>query len=154
VLEINVSAHTSAPPEQVLAAAKDFSEQRAKVWTNLSAKRLEVHDSGEEFAEVTEGIWFIGLLWERSRYEWSQPGSVKQTVIDSNVLKPGSTWELRAVPRNGGSEVEMHLKRDFLGGPKGRMGSAINHLGGKRLWRSYLRRALAAVEKGSAQSQA
>ena len=47
----------------------------------------------------------------------------------------------------------MHLKREFRRGIKGRIGAAINHLGGKRLWGSYLRRALANIEKGSAQSK-
>jgi hypothetical protein len=153
MLRISVSAVTSASPEQVLGAASDFSEQRAKVWPNVKAKHLEVHDSGAEFAEVTEGIWIIGLFWERCRYEWSQPGSVKATVLDSNVLEPGSTWELRAVPRNGGSAVEMILNRNFRTSPKGTLGSAVNHLSGKRGWGSYLRRVLAAVEKQSTQSQ-
>lgn len=153
MLEINVSAVTSASPEQVLGAASDFSEQRPKIWPNVKAKYLEVHDSGAEFAEVTEGIFVAGLFWERSRYEWSQPGSVKQTVIDSNVVEPGSTWELRAVPRDGGSDVEMLLSRNFRSGPKGRIGSAVNHLSGKRGWGSYLRRVLGAIEKQPTQSQ-
>jgi hypothetical protein len=43
---------------------------------------LEMHDQGETWAEVTEGNpWPIGFVWERLRYDWSKPGSVKGTVI-------------------------------------------------------------------------
>ena len=40
----------------------------------------------------TGPAWFA---WERSRYDWSEADRIRQTVIDSNVLEPGSTWELR-----------------------------------------------------------
>jgi len=89
-------------PETVLSAARDFSERRAVLWPNVKLAHLQVHASGETFAEVTEGAWIAGLFWERSRYEWSQPGTVKATVIDSNVFTPGSIWEIRASPRDGG----------------------------------------------------
>ena len=148
MLTINVKAESSLPPERVLEAARDFSPRRAEVWSNVNANHLEVHEKGESFAEVTEGTWMVGLFWERSRYEWSQPGLVKATVIESNVLEPGSTWEIRATPRDGGSAVEMVLNRGFRHGPKGRIGRALNHTVAKWwLWGPYLRHALAAVEK-------
>jgi hypothetical protein len=46
-------------------------------------------------AEVTERFAVFGRFWARSRHEWPHPGRVEQTVMDSNVLGPGSTWELR-----------------------------------------------------------
>jgi hypothetical protein len=147
MLTIIVKADSSLPPERVLEAARDFSSRRAEVWSNVKANHLEVHEKGDSFAEVTEGTWIVGLFWERSRYEWSQPGSVKATVIESNVLEPGSTWEIRATARDGGSAVAMVLNRGFRRGPKGRIGSALNHTVGKLFWGSYLRHALAAVEK-------
>src|ERR1700756_3745176 len=91
-LDVAVSVHTSASPRQVLAAARDFSERRPKLWPNVKAKHFEVHDTGEQFADVTEGVWIIGLFWERSRYEWSQPDAVTATVTDSNVIEAGSTF--------------------------------------------------------------
>ena len=109
-----MAAQSSLPPERVLQAARDFSPRRADVWPNVSAKHLEVHDSGENFAEVTEGTWIVGLFWERCRYEWAQPGSVKATVLDSNVFERDSTWELRASSRDGGSAVEMVLNPQAL----------------------------------------
>ena len=32
-------------------------------------------------------------------HDWSEADRIRQTVIDSNVLEPGSTWELRVRPR-------------------------------------------------------
>ena len=106
MLDITASATTSLSPEQVIRAAADFSAGREKVWRNAKTKYLVVHDQGADFAEVTEGLRIVGVFWERSRYDWSQPGTIHQTVIDSNVVAPGSTWKLTTVPRNGGSGVE------------------------------------------------
>jgi hypothetical protein len=151
MLNIHTTAETSATPEAVIDAARDFSERRPVVWPNVKLRYLEVHARGETFAEVTEGAWIAGLFWERSRYEWLQPGCVKATVIDSNVFEPGSTWEIRAIPHKDGSSVEMLLSRGFRRGPKGRIGSALNHTIGKWwLWSSYLRHALAEIEKQAA----
>ena len=99
-LDIAVSAYTSASPEQVLAAARDFSERRPKLWPNVKAKHFVVHDEGEEFADVTEGIWITGLFWERSRYDWSEPGAVTATVTDSNVRVAGRGWSRSELPRS------------------------------------------------------
>lgn len=147
MLDIAVSESTSASPERVLAAATDLSDDRVKVWPNSKPQAFEVHDQGAGFAEVTEGFRPpFGHVWERSRYEW-EPGEVRQTVIASNVLAPGSTWTLRASPSAAGSTVEMQLRREFLGTGKGRTASVINHLGGRRMWGWYLRKALAEVER-------
>ena len=77
------------------------------------------------------------MFWERSRYEWSEPGVVKAVVTDSDVIKPGSTSGLRAVPVDGGTEVEMTLHRTFKKGP-GRIGATVNHVSGNRGWHSCL----------------
>ena len=145
MLTIKVGAETQSRPQRVLQAARDFSDRRADVWPNVRARHLEVHERGENFADVTEGTWVVGLFWERNRYEWSEPGSVKATVIDSNIFQPGSTWELRANARDGGSEVELVLHRGFRRGPKGRIASAVHHTVGKWVWGRFLRSALAAV---------
>jgi hypothetical protein len=149
MLDIAVSESTSASPEQVLAAATDLSEDRVKVWSNSKPQHFEVHAQGAGFAEVTEGFRPpFGHVWERSRYEW-EPGAIRQTVIDSNVLAPGSTWELKVSPSAEGSTVEMRLRREFRRSAKGRTASAINHLGGRRMWAWYLRKALAEAEARS-----
>ena len=77
---------------------------------------LAVHERGATHVEVTEyGTGPAWFAWERSRYDWSEPDRIRQTVIDSNA-------------------------------PAGRIGSAFNHLGGRRGWGWYLRQALKAVE--------
>jgi len=45
--------------------------------------------------------WRIGYVWERLRYDWSQPGVVQGVVIASDLFKPGITWEIRATSRLG-----------------------------------------------------
>jgi len=64
-LRVTVSAETSASPAQVLAAARDFSGRREQIWPNVEAKRLEVHDCEDSWAEVTEGTTVLGVFWER-----------------------------------------------------------------------------------------
>ena len=150
MLRITVTATTSASPERVLAlAATDFSADRAKVWSNVAVKRLAVHARGDSYAEVTEGATGIAwFAWERSRYDWSEPGIVKQTVLDSNVLEPGSVWELRVTTgEGGGSVVEMTLQRRFRRSTAGAVGYVFNRLAGRRGWAWYLRTALKAVEQ-------
>jgi hypothetical protein len=149
VLRITVRAESSAPPEQVLArAGTDFSARRAEIWPNVTERRLEVNERGDTYADVTEGGTDIGRFFrERSRYEWSEPGTVTATVIDSNVFEPGFTWELRVAARDGGSKVDMTLERRFRRGAAGRTAHALNRVGGKRVFGWMLRSALKAVER-------
>jgi Polyketide cyclase / dehydrase and lipid transport len=113
---VHVVDDTSVAPERVLAAARDFSQRRAEMWPDVHIEHLKVHESGETFAEVTEGNpWPIGHVWERLRYDWSEPGAVKGVVTESNLFKPGSTWEIRATPANGGSRVELIGVRHLRG---------------------------------------
>jgi hypothetical protein len=111
VLEVTTSATTSLTPDEVIAAAADFSDAREKLWPNSKDKYLRVHDRGADFAEVTEAFRMIAVFWERSRYDWSQPGTIRQTVIDSNVLEPSSTWELAGTPGSEGSDVVMYASQ-------------------------------------------
>jgi hypothetical protein len=82
-------------------------------------EHLEVHEQGENWADVTEGNQWprpFGLVWERLKYDWSQPGAMKGTVLESNLFKPGSTWEIHASPAvGGGSRVEIIAVRRLKG---------------------------------------
>jgi hypothetical protein len=153
MVSVHVTVGWSLPPEKVLEAARDFSDRRAEVWPMVQSKYLQVHQTGDAFADVTEGTFVVGRFWERSRYDWSEPGVVKATVVDSNVFKPGSTWQLRARRRNGGSTVEMTLNRDFQSGFRGRVASAVNHGFGDRWrrfgWARMLHQVLRKIEKQS-----
>ncbi len=114
---VHVVEESTASPEQVLEAARDFSPRRAELWRDVYTEHLTIHDRGETWADVTEGNpWPIGLVWERLRYDWSQPGVVKGTVVESNLFKPGSTWEIRATRATGdGSRVEIAAIRHLRG---------------------------------------
>jgi hypothetical protein len=89
---VHVVQHSSATSEQVLEAAHDFTERRAELWRDVYVEHMTIHDRGETWADVTEGNpWGPWLVWERLRYDWSEPGSLRGTVIESNLFKPGST---------------------------------------------------------------
>jgi len=113
---VRVSEHSELPPEIVLTAARDFSDRRAQMWPDVHVEYLEVHEVGVDHAEVTEGNpWPIGYVWERLHYDWSDPHALRGTVIDSNLFKRGSTWELWATPEVGGSRVEIRAVRHLRG---------------------------------------
>jgi hypothetical protein len=152
MLEINITAETAASPDRVLAlAGTDFSDHRAEIWPNVTTRRLEVHERGDSFAVVTEGATGIArFAWERSRYDWSEPGTITQTVLDSNVLEPGSTWQMRVAARDdGGSTVQMRLERSFRRSLAGGYACLLNRAAGSRGWNMFLRQALKAVERAS-----
>ena len=107
-----------------------------------------MHAAGDTWAELTEGNpWPIGLVWERLRYDWSEPGAVKGTVVESDIFKPGSTWELHATPRDGGgSHVELFAVR-HLKGLRGRLLWPFFPLGlSRRDVAAHLRHFLSKVE--------
>src|SRR5215471_5106894 len=129
MLNITVKEESAAAPEQVLElAGTDFSAHRAKVWSNVNERRLKVHERGDAHVHVTEhGTGPAWFAWERTRYDWSEPGTIRQIVLDSNVLEPGSTWELRVTQRDGGgSEVQMTLARSFRRSLAGGVGYLFN----------------------------
>ena len=149
VPHVRVVDETAASPERVLEAARDFSQRRAEMWPDVHVEHLEVHDAGDTWAEVTEGNpWPIGFVWERLRYDWSEGGVVKGTVVDSNIFKPGSTWTLRATARtHGGSRVEVDAIRR-LDGLRGRILAPVFPLGlARRTVAAHLRHFLSTVEK-------
>ena len=145
---VHVVADTSLPPARVLETAYDFSELREEVFPAVSVKRLEVHERGDRSADVTEGTRAGPVVnWERCDYDWSQPGSVKATVTDSNVYAvPGSSWAITATPRNGGSHVEMTWTRNFKKGPRGRLFGSLFGLFGDRIFGKYARDVIKNIE--------
>ena len=145
---VHVVDETPVAPERVLEAARDFSERRAELWPDVHVEHLHVHEAGDTFADVTEGNpWPIGYVWERLRYDWSEPGSLKGVVTDSNIFKPGSTWEIRATPAHGGSRVEVVAVRR-LRGFKGALLVPVFPLGlAKRTVADHLRHFLSRLEE-------
>ena len=149
MVEFTLTADSSASAEDVLAAARDFTRRRIELWPNVSASRYEVHASGETFTEATEGA-FKGIFWERSRYEWIEPDCVNQVVLDSNVLRPGSTWQITAVPNGDGCHVECAFRREFPRTPKGLFAWTINRFASEQVYGHDLHRLLHRVEATAA----
>ena len=68
-------------------------------------------------------------------------------MTDSNIFKPGSIWEIRATPANGGSRVEVIAVR-HLRGVKGRLLAPCFPLGlAKRSVATHLRHFLSQIEQ-------
>jgi len=149
---VKVSALTftfdcSLPPASVLEAAVDFTERRSVVFPAVEAKYYRVHSIGDKSADVTEGTGTgIGTSWERCRYDWSTPGSVTATVIDSNVYADGSSWTLTAVPAPPGSRVEMTWVREFQHNVRGYFFSALFRVAGRSLLGNYARQIIDNLE--------
>ena len=142
---------TFVAPERVLEAARDFSERRADLWPDVHLAHLEVHEIGETSADVTEGNpWPIGYVWERLHYDWAESGSVRGVVVDSNIFKPGSTWEIYAMAADGMTRVEIKAVR-HLKGVKGRLLAPFFPLGlAKRTVADHLRHFLSTLEQRAA----
>ena len=101
---------TTATPEQFLAALTDFGPNRSKVFGNSADGYLKVHDTGATSADVTEGSRGI---WERLRYDWSDPHRIVLTTTDSNLWggRSGHTYTLTQRP-DGTTEVDVVVVRD------------------------------------------
>lgn len=145
--KLTYETETSAPPDAVLAAVRDFSDGRPELWPQLAPRYYEVHEVDGDHALVTEGTDTMGGIWARERYEWPDRGLVRATVEDSNVFRSG-TWELRVRPRRGGgSHVEVRNHRRARG-LKGHLLGAILQLGGRRMLAASLAETLTRVEAG------
>ena len=94
---------TTATPDQVIELMTDFSPNRPHRWPALSAKTFEVYHVGETEADVREGQDFpkLSAKWH---YDWSTPGSVTLTVVDSDAMAAGSYMTLTATPSSRGRQ--------------------------------------------------
>ncbi len=139
---------TTASPERVIDALTDFSPRRLELWPNIDREYFKVNNLGEKSAEVTEGSPVLGGVWERARYDWSRPGTVRIEVQDSNAFAPGSFWVYQVTPANGGSHVRMEFERRPRN-LKGWFTSALLSLFGKKIFSKSLRETLRRLESSS-----
>jgi hypothetical protein len=146
---IHTTTHSRLSPERVLAAGYDFSARRAEIFPAVSTPYLKVHQLNQTSANVTEGTPAgIGINWERCRYDWSQTGSVKAVVTDSNVYQPAnSSWELRATPAESGSTVELIWIREFTHDARGRTFGTLFRLVGKLIFTREAKRTIRNLER-------
>lgn len=135
---IHLTAATSVTPERIISALTDFTPQRLQTWPNIDPRYYQVHVVHATSADVTEGSAFLGGVWERAHYDWSQPGHVIITVQSSNAFASGSFWEYHITAgENGGSQIEFTLHR--IGkGLKGRVLAVMLRIFGQRIFRQDL----------------
>lgn len=127
---LTVQVSTDRSPAEVRRILTDFSSSRAEAWPGVDLSHLQVHDSGDDWIEVTEGN---RIGWERERYTWDDAaGTVTATTVDSNLWGPGSGWDYRLVPEGTGTRVEVTLRRTAKN-LKGRLIGALFPLIGRRM---------------------
>jgi hypothetical protein len=147
MVEVRFSVRSPLPPAAVLQAATDFSPHRPELWPNIDPKVYRVISLAATTAEAIEGSKVLGGIWAHERYDWSEPSVVRAVVQDSNIYKPGSTRELRAVPTgDGGSLVEGRIVRDVKD-PKGHLIALMLRLQGRKHLTGSLQKTLAIVER-------
>jgi len=109
---VTFDVHTALKPEQVLSMLTDFSSLRPKLWPTLARELYEVYEAHPTSADVKEGGPLPTRMWERVRYDWSVPGRVRWTVLDSNYFAPGSFTEVTVRPsEDDGSVVHVESNR-------------------------------------------
>jgi hypothetical protein len=133
------TVHSDLEPAEVQARLTDFGPARAEAWPNIDAARLQVHDSGPDWADVTEGSSVAGGVWERSRYEWSD-GRVSAVTTSSNAWAPGSRWDYTLTPGSaGGTDVDVRVVRNGLGFKGGLIAILVGLAGTRKLRADTLR---------------
>jgi hypothetical protein len=140
---IHLHQNTTATPEQFLAGLTDFGPGRSKLFGNSADDYLKVHDQGPNYADVTEGS---GGIWERLRYDWSDPHRVVLTTTDSNVWG-GRSGYVYTFPRrpDGTTDVDVVVVRDGKN-LKGRMLGLILGTVGKNVLAKGLANTVKAIE--------
>jgi hypothetical protein len=110
---IEMDLETAIAPERVTAALLDFSERRPEIWPGIEPSLYRVHSVGATSADVQEGSKMGGTqIWARERYDWSTPGVITWTVVESNFCEPGSFVSAAISPRDGsGSRVHLTWSR-------------------------------------------
>lgn len=119
----------------VLHALIDFGPLRPRIWPETSHPRVYlVHRLAAQEAEVTEGT---PATWSRERYDWSDPGVVTLTQLDSNVSQNGSI-RYRIVEDRDGTRIVCDRHREFYGG-RGWVAGAVMKAFGTIILRRQLR---------------
>ena len=107
---IHLHQTTASTPEQYVAGLTDFGPGRSKLFGNSADAYLKVHHRGRSQADVTEGS---GGIWERLRYDWSDPNRVVLTTTDSNTWggASGHTYTFTRKP-DGTTDIDVVVVRE------------------------------------------
>jgi hypothetical protein len=102
---LTIETDSPIPPNRVWALLTDFSDRRPILWPAVGKHDYVVHSLSESSADVTGGnIWLGGRAADRERYDWSKPGVVRATILESRWAQPGGNWEFRVEPYVGKSD--------------------------------------------------
>lgn len=145
---ILIKGKTSVSPEQFIATLTDFGPKRDRVWRNSQSGYLVIHDQGPTWADVTEGSSFLGGVWERVYYDWSEPNTIILRTLDSNVWNDKSGWQYRLGKTSDGSgtAIEYTITR-FARNNKGRCILILMRIVGKPLLTRDFYQTLRAIER-------
>jgi hypothetical protein len=140
---IHLHQTTTSTPEQFVAGLTDFGPGRSKLFDNSTDEYLKVHDQGPDHADVTEGSRGI---WERLRYDWSDPHRVVMTTTDSNLWggASGHTYTLTRQP-DGTTDVDVVVVREGKN-LRGRLVAIVVSTVGKRILTKALENTVKAIE--------
>jgi hypothetical protein len=140
---IHLHQTTTATPGQFVAGLTDFGPGRSELFPNSADGYLKVHDQGPTWADVTEGS---NGIWERLRYDWSDPGRVTMTTTDSNAWGRHSGHTYTLTPQPGGTtDVDVVVVREGKN-LKGRLLEILVAAGGKRILAKALAKTATAIE--------
>jgi hypothetical protein len=143
---IHYSQTTSATPEQFVAGLTDFGPGREKLFGKSADGYLKVHSRGAHEADVTEGS---GGVWERLRYDWSDPNRVVLTTTDSNAWGGASGYIYTLTRRpDGTTEVDVVNVREGKN-LKGRVLALVLGSFGKRILVTEFEKTVKAIEARS-----
>lgn len=104
---LTIKVKTTISPEQFLEALTNFAQDRGAVWGNSQSSHLIVHEVGSDTADVTEGSGAFGGVWERLRYDWSNPALIELRTIDSNIWTNDSGWRYKIEQLEDGSATHI-----------------------------------------------
>jgi polyketide cyclase/dehydrase/lipid transport protein len=140
---IRINKTTTATPEQFIAGLTDFGPGRSELFGNSADGYLTVHDRSPGHADVTEGSRGV---WERLRYDWSDPRHIVLTTTDSNTWggRSGFTYTLTPQP-DGTTDIDLVVVREGKN-VKGRVLAVVLGSVGKGILEKGLERTVKAIE--------
>lgn len=104
-----VDVETRLPPQRVREVMLDFTERRPELWPDLDREQYEVREVGESSAVIREGSRLPGMtIWAVERYDWSEPDTVRWTVVESNFCTPGDRVIATIHPNDDGG-TRLHI---------------------------------------------
>ncbi len=145
--KIHYEADGEVSAERFVAALTDFSVRRPELWPNLDARFYGLLERGDTWAEVTEGTDVLGGVWARERYDWSEPGRVTLTLLESPDFRPGTLIDYHVSDRaDGGCHVAVDFQR-IAASPRGRLVGVVVQLTGVGRFGRDLRETLARLAR-------